>query len=302
MQVHTTASELLPFPEHTTLRGLWLPLVTPFAPDGAPDLPALARLVRHYKPCGLAGLVVCGSTGEAAALDADEQLAVLEAVLHAAKGWPVVMGVPGNHLGRATAWVQRLAAYPLAGLLVSAPPYIRPSQTGLLTWFNTLADAAHAPLVLYDIPYRTGAHIDTHTLLTLAEHPNIQAIKDCGGDMAKTQALVAQGRLQVLAGDEASLLPTLAMGGAGAILAAAHLATERFVQLVSAAAHGRVDEAHALWRTLRPLVDGVYTEPNPAALKWALAEQGLIRNVLRAPMTRLSTAGEIALAGVLSRP
>lgn len=281
------------------LRGLWLPLITPFQPDGALDHEALKRLVRHYRGSGIAGFVVCGSTGEAAALEPDEQLETLRTVLAHADGLPVMMGVPGNHLGRATAWVRALGDFALAGLLASAPPYIRPSQAGLLQWFTTLADAARAPLVLYDIPYRTGAHIDTGTLLTLADHPNIHAIKDCGGDLGKTQALIAHGGLQVLAGDEDALLSTLAQGGTGAILAAAHLRTADFVRLMDAVAAGRLSEAHALWRALRPLVDAAYAEPNPAAFKWALARQGLVHDTLRPPMTALSPAGVERMLAVL---
>ncbi len=292
----------LPDTPRAPLRGLWLPLITPFRPDGALDLDALKRLVRHYRGSGIAGWVVCGSTGEAAALAPDEQLDTLRTVLDHADGLPVVMGVPGNHLGQAVDWVHTLADFPLAGVLASAPPYIRPSQAGLLQWFTTLADAAQAPLVLYDIPYRTGAHIDIDTLLTLAAHPNIHAIKDCGGDMAKTQALIAHGGLQVLAGDEDALLPTLALGGAGAILAAAHLHTGAFVEVMAAVAAGRLEAAHTGWQALRPLVEAAYAEPNPAAFKWALAEQGLVSPTLRAPMTPLSPAGAARMRSVLSRP
>lgn len=295
----TATSHTSPDTSRALLRGLWLPLITPFRSDGALDHEALKRLVRHYRGSGIAGFVVCGSTGEAAALDPDEQLDTLRTVLDHADGLPVMMGVPGNHLGRATAWVRAKGDFPLAGLLASAPPYIRPSQAGLLQWFSTLADAAQAPLVLYDIPYRTGAHIDTDTLLVLADHPNIQAIKDCGGDLGKTQALIAHGGLQVLAGDEDALISTLAQGGAGAILAATHLRTADFVRLMEAVSTGRLAEAHALWRALRPLVDAAYAEPNPAAFKWALAQQGLVHNTLRAPMTALSPVGVERMRGVM---
>ena len=122
-------------------QGLWIPLVTPFQ-GGAVDHPALATLTAHLATQGVAGFVACGSTGEAAALDKAEQLAVLETVLRAAQGLPVVMGLSGYHLGQTVEWVTTLAQYPLAGLLVPAPHYIRPSQEGLLLWFSTLADAS----------------------------------------------------------------------------------------------------------------------------------------------------------------
>ncbi len=165
----------------TPFQGLWIPLVTPFH-DGAVDHPALAKLTTRLATQGVAGLVACGSTGEAAALDEAEQLAVLETVLGAAQGLPVVMGLSGYHLGQTLEWVRTLAQYPVAGLLVPAPHYIRPSQEGLLHWFRTLADASTVPLIVYDIPYRTGASLTTETLLMLADHPRIRAIKDCGGN------------------------------------------------------------------------------------------------------------------------
>ncbi|HTH09397.1 MAG TPA: dihydrodipicolinate synthase family protein, partial [Acidovorax sp.] len=146
----------------TVFSGLWIPLVTPFR-DGAIDHPALAKMTGTLAQQGVSGFVACGSTGEAAALDKAEQLAVLETVLGAAQGLPVVMGLSGYHLGQTVEWVQTLARYPLAGLLVPAPHYIRPGQDGLLHWFRTLADASQVPLVIYDIPYRTGATLTTET-------------------------------------------------------------------------------------------------------------------------------------------
>lgn len=268
--------------------GLWIPLITPFANDGAVDHAALARLVRLYAKAGVRGFVACGSTGEAAALDKTEQLAVLDTVLatvsDVGRPLPVIMGLSGYHLGQTQAWVRELCTRPVVGLLVPAPHYIRPSQAGLHLWFTTLADAANCPLVVYDIPYRTGATLTLDTLLTLSEHPRIRAIKDCGGDARKTQALIADGRLQVLAGEDAQLFTTLAQGGTGAITASAHLCTPAFVALVGYLQTGELDAARRIWHTLAPVVDAVFAEPNPAPLKAALAQQGLIRDGLRPPM------------------
>ena len=270
-------------------QGLWIPLVTPFQ-GGAVDHPALATLTAHLATQGVAGFVACGSTGEAAALDKAEQLAVLETVLGAAQGLPVVMGLSGYHLGQTVEWVTALAQYPLAGLLVPAPHYIRPSQEGLLLWFSTLADASAVPLVLYDIPYRTGAALATDTLQALAGHPRIRAIKDCGGNPAKTQALIADGRLAVLAGEDAQMFTTLALGGHGAIAASAHWQTQRFVELVELLRVGDLPEARRLWQTLQPWIETCFAEPNPAPLKAVLARAGWMRNELRAPMVPASAA------------
>ena len=282
-------------------QGLWIPLVTPFH-HGAVDHPALAKLTTHLATQGVAGFVACGSTGEAAALDKAEQLAVLETVLSAAQGLPVVMGLSGYHLGQTVEWVQALAPYPLAGLLVPAPHYVRPSQEGLLHWFRTLADASAVPLVVYDIPYRTGATLATETLLTLAEHPRIRAIKDCGGNAAKTQALIADGRLAVLAGEDGQMFSTLALGGNGAIAASAHWHVRRFVELMELLHMGDLPEARRMWQTLLPWVEACFAEPNPAPLKAVLAHAGWMRNELRAPMMVASADLEHRLLATLAAP
>lgn len=269
--------------------GLWIPLVTPFRGD-AVDHDALTKLVRQLHPRGIAGFVPCGSTGEAAALDATEQLAVLDTVLAAADGLPVVMGIGGDNLARAQAMVAAACERPIAGLLIAPPCYVRPAPAGVLDWFRTLADASRAPVLVYDIPYRTGVELPLATLLALAEHPRIRGLKDCGGDAAKTQALIADGRLAVLAGEDAQIFTTLALGGHGAIAASAHLHTERFAQVIALLAEGRLPQARALWQPLQPWVATLFSEPNPGPVKTLLAHAGQIGPALRAPMTPASDA------------
>lgn len=270
--------------------GLWTPLVTPFDATGQVDHAALRALVRDLAGRGVAGFVACGSTGEAAALTAEEQLAVLDTTLAAAQGLPVLMGVGGYRLQGVLAQLDAVCTRPVAGVLVAAPFYIRPSQEGLLSWFRTLADASPVPLVLYDIPYRTGAELQLDTLLALAAHPRIQAIKDCGGDAGKTAALVADGRLAVLAGEDAQIFGSLALGAAGAIAASAHRHTERFARVIALLQGGALEEARALWQPLLPWVQAVFAEPNPGPIKALLAEAGQMGDGLRAPMTAASPA------------
>lgn len=267
--------------------GLWIPLVTPFDQDKV-DYPALKRLVAHYRASGIAGLVVCGSTGEAAALSDEEQLEVLQTVLAEASGLPAIMGLSGYHLGKTVARVRALSQLNIAGILLPAPSYIRPSQAGLIEWFTALADASAVPVVLYDIPYRTGSKMELETIRGLAAHPRIQALKDCGGDPAKTRALIADGELQVLAGEDVNIFSTVAAGGRGAIAAAAHLHTARFAEIVRRIQAGDLAEAETLWVPLPPLIEALFAEPNPGPLKALLARQGLLRDELRSPMTRAS--------------
>ncbi|MDD5336730.1 MAG: 4-hydroxy-tetrahydrodipicolinate synthase [Rhodoferax sp.] len=282
--------------------GLWVPLITPFS-NGAIDHPALTRLVQRLRTTGIAGFVVCGSTGEAAALDPAEQLAVLDTVTQAAADLPLVMGLSGYHLPKTLAWVKTLATRPLAGLLVPPPHYVRPAQSGVLHWFNALADAGAQPLIVYDIPYRTGVAIELDSLRALSRHPAIRAVKDCGGDAGKTQALIAEGQLQVLAGEDAQIFSTVALGGSGAIAASAHLHTQRFVRVLQSLQQGDLAQAQALWRPLMPLIAALFREPNPGPLKALLAQQGLIHNELRAPMTAATAAhiqGLIQLSDTLA--
>ncbi|CAM3645910.1 4-hydroxy-tetrahydrodipicolinate synthase [Paracidovorax anthurii] len=291
----SVAAAPLPAPAPRRARGdfsgLWVPLVTPFAASGgAVDHATLAALVRRLRDQGIAGFVACGSTGEAAALEPGEQDAVLATVLDAADGLPVVMGLSGYHLGHALERVRQWNALPLAGLLVPAPHYIRPAQAGLLQWFHAIADASAVPLIVYDIPYRTGATLELGTLRTLAAHANIRAVKDCGGSTAKTQALIADGALQVLAGEDAQIFATMALGGAGAIAASAHWQPARLVECLRALEAGHLARARALWRALAPLVEAFFTEPNPAPLKALLSARGWMENTLRAPMAPASVA------------
>jgi 4-hydroxy-tetrahydrodipicolinate synthase len=226
-------------------------------------------------------------------------------VLEAAGGLPVVMGLSGYHLGKATAWARKLSERPLAGLLVSAPNYIRPSQAGLLEWFRTIADASTVPVLVYDIPYRTGVTIARDTLLALAGHPRICGIKDCGGDMAKTRAVIADGRLQVLTGEDHQIFGTMAEGGVGAIAASGNVQTRRFVRLVRLLAESRLPEARAEWQALQSLVEMLFAEPNPGPLKALLAHMGEMHDELRSPMTRASDGLRerlVALDARLNRP
>ncbi|MFM0738125.1 4-hydroxy-tetrahydrodipicolinate synthase [Paraburkholderia xenovorans] len=288
--------------------GIWIPLITPFA-DGEVDHDALRALVRRYADAGVAGLVALGTTGEPSALEGAERDAVLATILDAAAqpgdgaarlsdaaaragtpatraALPVLVGVSGNHTASMRERVLELNRLPIAGLLMAAPYYVRPSQAGIVGHFTTLADASEKPVVLYDIPSRTGVRLELDTLLTLAAHPRIQAVKDCAGSLDTTLALIRDGRLQVLAGNDIDMFNTLCMGGSGAIAASAHVRTEHFVALYRALAAGRLDEGRRLFHRLAPLIDALFAEPNPAPVKALLALQGAIRDELRMPMTR----------------
>lgn len=267
----------------TCFSGIWVPLVTPFH-NGEVDFPALQTLARQMAQAGVAGLVACGTTGEAAALTESEQVAVLDTVLKAAPDCPVVMGLAGNNLRALLGMLKRLESMPIAGLLVPPPYYIRPSQAGIVDYFHALADAAPAPLIIYNIPYRTGVAIERETIDAIARHERVAAIKDCGGSPALTIDLIRDAQLKVLAGEDEQIFSTLCLGGAGAIAASAHIRPDLFVQMAQLLQSGRLDQARKIFYDLLPMIRLLFVEPNPAPVKEALALMGLMRNELRSPM------------------
>lgn len=281
-------------------QGIWVALVTPFR-NGEIDFASLDRLAGSLLDDGVAGLVVCGTTGEAAALSREEQLAVLDAVLQRVPAQRVIMGLAGNQLSALLDLQREIQRRPLAGLLVPAPYYIRPSQAGLEHFFATLADAAEIPLVLYDIPYRTGVRIERETLRRIVRHPNIQAIKDCAGDAETTMALIADGQVQVLAGEDTQIFNTLCLGGAGAISASAHIRADLYVRLHQRVTAGDLAGARQLHYQLLPWMQAAFAEANPSAIKAALALLGLLEEETRAPLLPCTAATRQQLKEVLAR-
>jgi len=266
--------------------GIWVPVVTPFASDGSVDAERLAALVRRLTGAGVHGLVACGTTGEAATLSVDEQALVLRTVCAAASDTPVVMGVGGVSPSEVATQSKRWKDERIVGFLIPPPSYVRPSQVGIVDFYAHVAAAAapHSVLV-YDIPYRTGVALELATLRKLASIPGIHAVKDCGGDARKTQALIADGRLAVLAGEDHQIFTTLCQGGARAVAASAHLHPAQFVALYDAVQASRLEFARRLHHGLAPLVQALFAEPNPGPLKTVLAALGEVGATLRAPMT-----------------
>lgn len=215
----------------SSFSGIWVPLVTPFH-QGEIDFTALKSLCTRLLKRGVDGVVVCGTTGEAPMLTKEEQLQVLDAVLEVVPGQQVIMGLSGTHMPVIRAMQDAILARPVAGLLIPAPYYIRPSQAALVTWFTEIADHSTVPVVVYNIPYRTGVHMELDTLRQLAKHPQITAVKDCGGSIDLTLSLIADGELDVLCGEDVQIFSTLSLGGAGAIAASSHIFPEEFVALI----------------------------------------------------------------------
>jgi 4-hydroxy-tetrahydrodipicolinate synthase len=275
------------------LQGLWLPLVTPFR-DGALDELSLRRLVRHYASRPIDGFILAATSGEGLLLAPDElehlvaavraELAELPRIL------PICLGLAGASTEQLRQMLDLTAAWPIDFYLISAPYYLRPSQRGLLSHFTTLADHASWPIVLYNIPYRSGVNIANETLLRLAEHPNIVGMKDCGAERAQSIELLRlrPPGFRVLTGEDAQTFEALSDGADGAILLSAHAETEVFASLRNLLSAGEHDAARAQWQRVSELTRLLFAEPSPAPAKYWLARIGLIASrEVRSPMVEV---------------
>jgi len=273
--------------------GIWVPLVTPFTSSGGIDCATLRHIVEDLRDAGIAGLVVFGTTGEPATLSEDEKKVVLECVIGAAGTLPIVVGASGITAEDVCAQLEAIAGLSIAGALITPPYYVRPSQPAIVEFYRDIGAAASLPIIVYDIPYRTGVSMELETLRLLARLPFIRAVKDCGGDIRKTGALIADKQLCVLSGDDHMVFHTIAQGGAGAIAASAHLHPRLFVEMHRALNAGDISRARAIHHALAPLIDVLYAEPSPAPVKSVLAIHGRGKNtVVRKPL--LAASADVA--------
>ncbi|PBI78583.1 4-hydroxy-tetrahydrodipicolinate synthase [Rahnella victoriana] len=284
----------------SSFSGIWVPLVTPFR-QGEIDFSALKSLCTRLLKRGVDGVVVCGTTGEAPMLTKEEQLQVLDAVLEIVPGHQVIMGLSGTHMPVIRDMQEAIQRRPVAGLLIPAPYYLRPSQPALVAWFNEIADRATVPVVLYNIPYRTGVHMELETFRQLAKHPRITAVKDCGGSIDLTLSLIGDGELDVLCGEDVQIFSTLSLGGAGAIAASSHIFPEDFVQLIRQFRELDIVAARKTFFGLLPMIRLMFSAPNPAAIKYALSLDGLMNNELRSPMLPAPENVEVAVRDFLNQ-
>ncbi len=289
------------------LRGVYVAVVTPFAADGSVALSALEQLVEGYLDAGAAGIVALGTTGESSALTSDEKRGVILtcAAVCEARGAQLIVGAGTNNTTASVAAVEALAGVPacVAALCV-VPYYVRPTEAGIVEHFQVIARASPVPLVVYNIPYRTGRALGAASLLQLAVMPNIAAVKQAVGgiDMDTLEVLAgAPEGFAVLGGDDAYLYPTVLMGGAGTIAASANVATDRFVAMIECGLAGKLEEGRRTAEALLPLVKRLFAEPNPAVIKGVLHAQGRIPTAsLRLPMTAASPAAVEAAMSALA--
>ncbi|MFJ4314018.1 dihydrodipicolinate synthase family protein [Streptomyces lavendulae] len=266
----------------TALDGIHVPLITPFDRAGNIAAEALEALAHEALDAGAAGIVALGTTGETATLEEAERDLVTEVCARVCRerGGLLTVGAGASGTRAAEASLARLARWPQVGAaLVTVPSFVRPAAAGVLAHFTRLAEASPVPLVVYHIPYRTGQPLDAAALRALGALPGVAGLKYAGGGVdQETVALLGDlpDGFAVLAGDDAYLSPMLALGAAGGILASAHLATERFVELAAAWRAGDVPRARSLGHALARLSAAAFAEPNPTVVKGVLHAQGRI--------------------------
>jgi 4-hydroxy-tetrahydrodipicolinate synthase len=269
-------------PMELSLRGLYVPLITPFTEEGDLALGALEKLAHDVIDSGATGLVALGTTGEHATLSATERHAVLDtcARICGERGATLIIGAGSNDTASTARALQELAAWPeVSAALTVVPYYTRPSEEGVVAHFTRLAADSPVPLIVYNIPYRTGRVLSGQTLLKLARVPGIVGIKHAVGAVDHDTVMMMAGRpddFAVLAGDDVFASPLLALGAEGGILASAHVRTGEFADLIAAWHAGRADRARELGHRLAPLSAALFAEPNPVVIKGVLHAQGRI--------------------------
>jgi 4-hydroxy-tetrahydrodipicolinate synthase len=294
----------------TSLHGLWLPLVTPFR-NGELDEASLRRLVRHYTALPVDGLILAATTGESLTLTSEETERLVRVARDEAasarefeRGFPICLGLSGSNTSALLGTLARTAGWPIDGYLISCPYYSRPSQRGLELHFNALADRAAHPILLYNIPYRTGVNLGNEAMLRLAGHPNIFGLKDCCADRNQSLDLLRRRpqNFAVLTGEDAQYQEALADGADGGILASAHIETETFAEIGKLTAAGERDAALSCWKSVAELTRLLFAEPSPAPIKYWLWRTGLIESAeLRLPMTEVSPGLAVRLDEEIQR-
>lgn len=285
-----------------SLSGSIVAVVTPMTASGAVDFAAWDRLVDWHLASGTDGLVVGGTTGESPTLEEAE----VEELVRRAKlrfgSRPVIAGSGTNSTATSIARGRRFAAAGADGLLVVAPYYNKPTQAGLAAHFRAIAEASSVPVVLYNVPGRTGVDVLPATIASLAGVGNIAAIKESTMSVERIAELVALvgDRMTVLCGDDPVASESMLAGARGVISVTANVAPREMHELCVAALAGDAGRARAIDAGLRALHSALFVEPNPIPTKWALAELGLIGTGIRLPLTWLSAEGQVQVRAALA--
>ena len=272
------------------LQGCGTALVTPFRKDGAVDETALRKLVDWQIAEGIDFLVPCGSTGEAATMTPAEHRRVVEITVEQAKGRvAIVAGAGSNDTAKAVSFSREMKSAGATHLLHVSPMYNKPPQRGIIAHFERVADATDLPIIVYNVPGRTGSNIEAKTTLALARLKHVVAVKEASGNLGQITDILRErpDHFSVLSGDDEMTLAVMAAGGDGIISVISNATPKKMTQLCAAAAKGDYDSARTLHLQLLPWMRAAFVESNPLPVKAALAMLGKIDNNLRLPLVPL---------------
>ncbi len=277
-------------------------IITPFR-NGRLDAPALKKLVEFQIRNGISGIVPCGTTGESATLSVDEHERVIDLVLQAADGRvPVIAGTGSNNTREAVLLTRYAKKAGAAAALLITPYYNKPTQKGLVAHFTAVAESCDIPLVLYNVPGRTGVNMTAETVARLAEVKNVVGVKEASGNLAQICDILKMTprTFCVLSGDDGLYFPMLALGAKGVISVASNVAPREMADLYDAFSLGEVARAREIHFRLWPLLQVLFIETNPIPVKTAVAMMGKAREEFRLPLCGMSDANRKALTRVLS--
>lgn len=265
--------------------GSYVALVTPFKQNYEIDFDAYGRLVDFHLDKGTNGIVPCGCTGEAATLSHDEQKQCIRFVVDRVNGRvPVVAGTGSNNTREAIELTRYAKELRCDGALLITPYYNKPTAAGQIAHYTAIAEAIDIPIMLYNVPGRTGTKIEPETIAKLNQVPNIVSIKEACGSVDQVTQILSLCDIEVVSGDDSLTLPMMAVGAAGVVSVAANVVPAEVAALCAAAARNDFPAAREIHYRLAPLFKGLFFETNPMPVKAALARMGMIENVLRMPL------------------
>ena len=288
----------------TPFTGVGTALITPFRNDGSLDEPAVKRLARRQIEAGIHFVSPCGTTGEAPTLSAREKVRISELVVEEANGTvPVLAGAGGYDTHEVIELARELEKVGVDGLLSVTPYYNKPTQEGLYQHFKAIADSTRLPIMLYNVPGRTGVNMEAKTVARLAAIPNIVAVKEASGNVVQMTEIVAStpDDFLMLSGDDPLTLATMAVGGVGVVSVASNEAPAEMVQIVELCEKGDFAGARKLHHWLLPLIQVNFAESNPIPCKAAMAAMGLIEEHYRLPLVPPTAATREKVMNVLQQ-
>ncbi|MGV8175777.1 MAG: 4-hydroxy-tetrahydrodipicolinate synthase [Methanothrix sp.] len=284
-------------------RGVFPAIITPFLKDESLDEEGLRRNIKYLSKTGISGIVPCGTTGESATLTFEEHKRVVEVAVDASSV-PVIAGTGSNNTREALELTRHAAKAGADAALLITPYYNKPNDRGMYEHFKMIAEKCDIPIVLYNVPKRTGIDLKPELVAKLSQVKNIVAIKEASGSLSQQSQIIEQTRgsdFVLLSGDDDLTLPTISLGGAGVVSVVANVAPRKTVAMVDAALKGDFEKARDLHYELSPLVRAMFFETNPIPVKTAHKHLGLANGPLRLPLGEMSEANEAKLVQILEK-